>query len=184
MVDKQVQQVLDAVKSSGQEENTLIVFSSDHGDMDASHRLESKNTLYEESANIPLLVMWKGHLEAGKVDSSHLVSNGLDLLPTFCDYAGMLCLSDSRGRSLRPLLEGRDVHWRQTLGVDSQIGSMVVSEDGYKYTRYDFDGVEEQLLDLNKDPHEKTHFTNSKEHKGKLDKMRNAFQDEWFPIKK
>ena len=184
MVDKQVQQVLDAVKASGQEENTLIIFSSDHGDMDASHRLEQKNTLYEEAANVPLLMMWKGRLEAGKVDSAHLVSNGLDLLPTFCDYAGLLCRSDPRGRSLRPLLEGRGVHWRQTLGVDSQIGRMVVSEDGYKYIRYDFDGVEEQLLDLNKDPREKTHFTNSEEHKGRLDDIRKAFQDEWFPITK
>ena len=56
-VDKQVQAVLDAVKESGQEENTLILFSSDHGDMDGAHRLEHKSLLYEESANIPFLAM-------------------------------------------------------------------------------------------------------------------------------
>jgi choline-sulfatase len=58
---------------------------------------------------------------------------------------------------------------------------MVVSDDGYKYIRYDFDGVEEQLLDLNKDPHETTHFTDSPEHKGKLSHLRRAFEEEWFP---
>jgi len=115
------------------------------------------------------------------VDTVHLVSNGLDLLPTVCDYAGVQGRSDPRGRSLRPLFEGRDVPWRHTLGVESQIGRMVVSDDGFKYIRYDFDGVEEQLLDLNKDPYETTHFTDSPEHNGKLRDLRRAFEGEWFP---
>jgi len=181
VVDRQVQTVLDAVKSSGQEEDTLIIFSSDHGDMDAAHRMEHKTALYEEAANIPFMAMWKGHISAGQVDTVHLVSNGLDLLPTVCDYAGVQGRSDPRGRSLRPLFEGRDVPWRHTLGVESQIGRMVVSDDGFKYIRYDFDGVEEQLLDLNKDPYETTHFTDSPEHNGKLRDLRRAFEGEWFP---
>ncbi len=179
-VDCQVQVVLDAVRESGQENNTLIIYSSDHGDNDASHRMEHKTTLYEESANIPFLAMWKGHIPAGQVDSTHLVSGGLDFLPTVCDYAGIEGVSDPRGRSLRPLFENRKTNWRKTLGVESEIGRMVVSEDGYKYIKYDAAGIEEQLLDLNADPWETTHFTDHPEYSAKLDELRDIFENEWF----
>lgn len=178
-VDEQIQIVLDAVRESGQEENTLIVFSSDHGDMDGSHRMEHKSTLYEESANVPFLMMWKGKIKAGVVDDVHLVSNGLDLLPTLTDYAGLKSESDSRGLSLRPLLEG-GVKWRKTLGVESEIGRMVINEEGYKYVRYFGEESEEQLLDLNLDPYETKHYTNSAEHAEILVNLRNDFDTIWF----
>lgn len=178
-VDQQIQTVLDAVKESGQEENTLIVFSSDHGDMDGSHRMEHKSTLYEESANIPFLMMWKGKIPAGVVDEVHLVSNGLDLLPTLTDYAGLKSESDPRGLSLKPLLEGKS-EWRKTLGVESEVGRMVINEEGYKYIRYFGDNVEEQLLDLNLDPHETKHFTKSEDHAEILSSLRSDFDTIWF----
>ncbi|MCP4314364.1 MAG: sulfatase-like hydrolase/transferase [Bacteroidetes bacterium] len=181
MVDAQIQLLLDALKESGQEENTLVIFSSDHGDMDASHRMEHKTTLYEESANIPFAAMWKGHIPAGQVNNKSLVSNGLDLLPTVCDYAGIDALADPRGRSLRPLFEGKDTDWRITLGVESEIGRMVVDEDGYKYLRYDAAGSEERLMDLNEDPCETMHFTNNKTHSEVLSGLRKSFDEEWFP---
>jgi len=179
IVDKQIQTVLDAVKESGQEENTLIVFSSDHGDMDGAHRMEHKSTLYEESANVPFLMMWKGKIPAGVVDDEHLVSNGLDLLPTITDYAGLKSQSDPRGLSLKPLLEGNN-EWRKTLGVESEVGRMVINEARYKYIRYFGDKGEEQLLDLNQDPYETKHFTNSSEHSEILSSLRDDFDTVWF----
>ncbi|MCP4310962.1 MAG: sulfatase-like hydrolase/transferase [Bacteroidetes bacterium] len=181
MVDAQIQAILDALKESGQEEHTLVIFSSDHGDMDASHRMEHKTTLYEEAANIPFAAMWRGHIPAGQVNYKNLVSNGLDLLPTVCDYAGIKGQSDPRGRSLRPLFEGKDTGWRKTLGVESEIGRMVVDEDGYKYLRYDAAGKEERLMDLNEDPYETSHFTNNKTHSEVLSRLRKSFDEEWFP---
>jgi arylsulfatase A-like enzyme len=181
VVDSQVQTVLDAVKASGQEENTLIIFSSDHGDMDASHRMEHKTTLYEESANVPFMAMWKGHIPAGRVDQSHLVSNGLDMLPTVCDYAGIKGVADPRGRSLRPLFEGKNVSWRDTLGVESEIGRMVVDKDKFKFIKYDAAGTEVQLLDLNEDPYETKHVTDNPRHGEKLAELEKAFNTEWFP---
>lgn len=181
MVDAQIQLILDAIKESGKEENTLIIFSSDHGDNDASHKLEHKTILYEESANIPFAAMWKGHIPAGQVNNKNLVSNGLDLLPTVCDYAGIKAQADPRGRSLKPLFEGKNVQWRKTLAVEGEISRMVVSEEGYKYVRYDAVGNEERLMDLNKDPYEKTHFTNKESHQSVLAKLRKAFDEEWFP---
>jgi choline-sulfatase len=180
VVDSEIQTVLDAVKEAGAEENTLIIVSSDHGDMSASHRMEHKSTLYEESANVPFIAMWKGQIPAGRLDYKNLVSNGLDLLPTVCDYAGIKGASDPRGRSLRPLFEGDEVQWRETLGVESEIGKMVVDKNGLKYIRYDAAGFEEQLLDLKVDPFETTHFTNDSNYKVQLEKMRKIYGNEWF----
>jgi len=58
---------------------------------------------------------------------------------------------------------------------------MVVSEDGYKYVRNDAVGHEERLMDLNIEPYEKTHFTNSKSHEQILTELREAFDYDWFP---
>jgi choline-sulfatase len=180
-VDNQVRTILDAIRQSGAEENTLVIFSSDHGDMDSSHRMEHKDTLYEEAANVPFMAMWKGRIPAGRVDDTHLVSNGLDLLPTVCDYAGIRGVADPRGKSLRPLFEGSRVKWRDTLGVESEIGRMVVDKDKLKYIRYDAEGIEEQLLDLNRDPHEMTHFTDDPKYASILAELRKSFEKEWFP---
>ena len=181
VVDAQIQVVLDALKESGQEENTLVIFSSDHGDNDASHKMEHKTVLYEESANIPFAAMWKGYIPAGQINTKSLVSNGLDLLPTVCDYAGVKAQADPRGRSLKPLFEGKEVEWRKTLAVEGQISRMVVSEDGYKYVRYDAVGHEERLMDLNIDPYERTHFTNKESHAQILSELRKEFDEYWFP---
>jgi choline-sulfatase len=181
MVDAQIQVILNALIESGQEEHTMVIFSSDHGDMDASHKMEHKTALYEESANIPFAAMWKGHIPAGQVNDRNLISNGLDLLPTVCDYAGIKAQSDPRGRSLRPLFEGNNIQWRRTLGVESEIGRMVVSEEGYKYIRYDAVGIEEQLMDLNKDPYETTHFTSDKAYSEVLSGLRESYEELWFP---
>ena len=181
MVDAQIQVVLDALKESGQEENTLVIFSSDHGDNDASHKMEHKTVLYEESANIPFAAMWKGHIPKGQINTTSLVSNGLDLLPTVCDYAGIKAETDPRGRSLKPLFEGQKTEWRKTLAVEGEISRMVVNESGYKYVRYDAIGTEERLMDLNKDPFETTHFTNEESHSEVLSKLRKSFEEEWFP---
>jgi arylsulfatase A-like enzyme len=180
-VDSEIQTILNAIKQSGAEEDTLVIFSSDHGDNDSSHRLEHKTMFYEESANIPFMAMWKGQIPAGQVDDKHLVSNGLDLLPTVCDYAGVNGVSDPRGKSLRPLFEGKDVKWRDTLGVENEIGHMVVSQDKLKYIRYDAVGKEERLLDLKKDPHETAYFTDDPQYASRLAKLQKSFENEWFP---
>jgi len=179
-VDAEIQVVLDAIRQSGQEENTVVIFSSDHGENDATYRFHGKNTFNEESINIPFIVMDKGGTQGGRVDKTHLVSNGLDLLPTVLDYAGVSgAKGDPRGLSVRPLVEGKDVRWREHLGVESWIGRMVLGER-YKYIRYDAAGTEERLRDMQEDPHEKIHCTADPERARVLATMRQVFED-WFP---
>jgi choline-sulfatase len=180
-VDAQIQTVLDALIATNQLENTVIIFSSDHGDMDASHRMEHKTALYEESANIPFMVMWKGHIAGGRVDSTHLISNGLDLLPTVCDFAGIKGVADPRGKSILPLVEQKKTNWRKTVGVETEIGRMVVSNKKLKYIKYDAVGIEEQLFDLKTDPYEMTPVTNDPKYTFSLINLRRIFSRYWFP---
>jgi arylsulfatase A-like enzyme len=179
-VDAQIQTVLNALIETNQLENTVIIFSSDHGDMNSAHRMEHKTALYEESAGVPFMVMWKGQIKGGRVDSTHLISNGLDLLPTVCDFAGMKVVADPRGKSIRPLLEETKTNWRKSLGVETEIGRMIVTKDKLKYIKYDAVGIEKQLIDLKSDPYEMTHVTNNQKYKSKLKNARKAYNQLWF----
>ena len=154
MVDAQIAQVLEALRGAGLEESTLVVFTSDHGDLDSAHRLEHKSILYEEAARVPLIVSRKGVTRPGLVDNTHLISVGLDLIPTLCDYAGIKPPADLRGRSVRPLAEGRDARsWRDGVVVESRAGRMLRT-DRFKYVVYESGEHREQLIDLANDPGE------------------------------
>jgi len=183
-VDAEIQIVLDALRESGQEENTVVIFSSDHGENDGTYQFHGKETFNEESIRVPFIVMDKGGAsQAGRVDRTHLVSNGLDLLPTALDYAGVPgAKGDPRGLSVRPLEEGRDIPWREHVGVESRIGRMVVGER-YNYIRYDAAGYEERLRDMQEDPHEKTHCTADPERATDLATMKQVFESR-FPAEK
>ncbi len=154
MVDAQIGRVLDALRRAGLEERTVIVFTSDHGDMDGAHRLEHKSVLYEESVRIPFIVSCKGVTRPGLVDTTHLVSNGLDLIPTLCDYAGIQAPAGLAGRSARALAEGRTPpSWRDEVVAESHAGRMLRTAR-YKYNLYESGQHREQLIDLVKDPGE------------------------------
>ena len=103
-VDQQVGRVLETLRQIGQEDKTLIVFTSDHGEGLGSHRWTGKMMFYEEEAAVPLIVSWKGVTPAGRMDRNHLVST-LDVLPTMCDYAGIQPPPSMRGESLRAVIE-------------------------------------------------------------------------------
>jgi arylsulfatase A-like enzyme len=105
-VDRQVGQVMAALQQAGHEEDTLVVFTSDHGEGLGSHRWTGKMMFYDEEAAVPLIVSWKGVTPAGRIDRKHLVST-LDVLPTICDYAGVPPPSLIRGSSASILGTGR-----------------------------------------------------------------------------
>ena len=154
MVDEQIGIVLDALREAGLENNTLVVLTSDHGDLDSAHKLEHKSILYEESVRIPFIMSFPGRIPQGAVDNTHLVSNGLDLLPTLCDYAGTETPAGLPGRSVRPLAEGKAVKsWRDSVVSETECGRMVRT-DRFKYCLYNSGAHREQLTDLKDDPGE------------------------------
>ncbi len=172
MVDRQIGILLDALRQAQIEDNTLIVFTSDHGDMDSAHRLEHKQVLYEESVRVPFIMSYKGVITKGVVDGTHLISNGLDLLPTLCDYAGIETPEGMHGGSLRPLAQGKNTsRWRDFVVSESQLGRMLRT-DRFKYCIYDSGENREQLTDLKNDPGEMRNLATNEEYQDVLDTHR------------
>lgn len=153
-VDAEIGRVLEALRESGLAENTIVVFVSDHGDMDSSHRLENKSMPYEEAIHVPFIVSWKGLTRAGVVDREHLVSSGLDLIPTLCDMAGISVPSELKGSSVRKLALGEPVTgWRKTMAIENE-NSRILHMGDSKYVVYARGEKREQFMDLQKDPGE------------------------------
>jgi len=163
-VDAEIGRILAALRSSGLEEETLVIFSSDHGDGMGAHRWNQKSVLYEESVRVPLILSWPGRIEAGIVDDEHLASNGLDLYPTICDFAGVEPPRDLIGRSLRPLVDRAETEeWRHYVVAETLFGAHIgglgtegrmVRSARFKYVRYSWGRNREQLYDLAADPGE------------------------------
>ncbi len=153
-VDAEIGRVLTALRDAGLDRETVVVFSSDHGDLDGAHRLEHKSEAYEESARVPFIVSWKGRTPPGHVDRDHLVSAGADLLPTICDYAGVEAPKGIHGRSVRRLAEGSSVAgWRDDLAVECT-DSRMIRTGRHKYVIFRGDDPREMLFDMEQDPGE------------------------------
>jgi len=157
-VDRQVGQVLQALRRAGQEDNTIIVFTSDHGEGLASHRWTGKMMYYEEEAPVPLIVSFKGVTPAGRIDREHLVS-GLDVLPTICDYAGIKGPPEMRGQSLRPIIEEPQKPGHEYVVSEMATGSersFMVRTKRYKYMVFPGKAGQklEMLFDMQADPGE------------------------------
>lgn len=181
-VDAHIQDVLDALKESGEEENTIIIFTSDHGDGNASHKWNQKQILYEESARIPLIVSWKGVTKANSINNSEVISTGLDLIPTMLDIAQAKQPDYLKGKSFMNLaLSKEEKDWREYTIIETEFcqslntfdikGRCVRSSD-YKYIVYDKGQLTEQLFDMTKDPGEKDNLAQKKEYKKILYKHR------------
>ena len=178
-VDAQIGRLLDALKKNGLEENTLVVFTSDHGDMDGSHRLASKNVFYQNSAGVPFIMQYKGVIPPNQVDEKSLVSNGLDVLPTLCDYAGVPAPEYLLGRSLRPVAEnGKDNSRRPFVVAENNTGRMLRTVR-FKYCVYKDGKLRESLVDLVKDPGEMNNLAGQAGFEKHLNKHR-EFMQKWI----
>ncbi len=126
-VDEMIGQLVDALKESGELDETYLVFTSDHGFHLGTHRLTAgKWTAYEEDIRVPLIVRGPGVPEGKKLE--HLVLNN-DLAPTFADLAGAEIPSFVDGRSLKPLLSDNPPSpdaWRQAFLVEAMAESAEV----------------------------------------------------------
>lgn len=107
-VDKQVGRILDALERSGRKEDTIVVFTADHGDMAGAHGMFWKSTsaFYEQVARVPLLISCPGALRNTRCDTPVGL---LDLPNTLLDFCGLTALPESEGVSLLPLLFGEKI---------------------------------------------------------------------------
>jgi len=175
-VDRQIGQVLQALRRTDQEENTIIVFTSDHGEGLASHRWTGKMMYYEEEAAVPLIVSFKGVTPAGRIDREHLVS-ALDVLPTICDYAGIKGPAEMRGQSLQPIIENPQQPGHEYIVSEMSSGSersFMVRTRQYKYMVFPGKNGQklEMLFDMQADPGEMKNLAGQSEFSSEIEKHR------------
>ncbi|MCF7817604.1 MAG: sulfatase-like hydrolase/transferase [Kiritimatiellales bacterium] len=177
MVDASVGRILDGLEFSGHADNTVVVFTSDHGEGRGCHKLTEKGFFYDEAARVPFAISWPGRIPSNTVDTQHLVS-GRDFTPTICDYAGIAPPPDMCGRSLKPLLEGCDTTWRDYVISETYNahGHMVRTKD-FKFITYEGCPTE-QLFDMKNDPMETRSLIREGKYAGVVEQHR-AMLKEW-----
>lgn len=160
-IDDMVGLIIEALKEKGMYENSIICFTSDHGDMLGDHNLWRKTYAYEGSANIPFILKWPEGF-AGKTERGSTLENTTELrdfLPTFLDAAGTAIPEDMDGLSLLQLVRNPDADWRPYIDLEhataySAENYWAALTDGtWKYIWF-FSTGEEQLFNLKNDPGE------------------------------
>jgi choline-sulfatase len=159
-IDQQIGRILEALEQRGWLEETLIVFTSDHGDMTGDHHLWRKSYPWEASARIPMAMRWpRGLVSAPRGQVLSQVVELRDILPTFLDAAGAPTSRKLDGDSMLKLLRSERPQWREFLDLEhgvcySKENNWTALTDGkLKYIFHAFHG-NEQLFHLETDPHE------------------------------
>ncbi|HUT46449.1 MAG TPA: sulfatase-like hydrolase/transferase [Sedimentisphaerales bacterium] len=188
-VDRHVGTLLDALRESGQQENTLIVFLSDHGECHGVHRWNQKTVFYDEAARVPLIISQKGRTPQGTCDT--LVQTGVDLIPTLCDFAGIDVPKGLPGRSLkacalnqssgedRPyiVVSNKMVQCEPVDGVMLQPDGRMVRSQKYKYCLYSLGQRRESLVDMKADPGEMVNLAAKRQYRKALLQHREFLRD-------
>lgn len=178
-VDEAVGRVLDYLKETGLDKNTIVIYTSDQGFYLGEHGWFDKRFMYEESFRTPLVVRWPGVIKPGTVNDKDIVSN-LDFAQTFLDIAGAPQPSDMQGLSLKPVFEGNTPdNWRKTFyyhyyeypAVHSVRKHNGVTTGRFKLINF-YNEKEQEFYDLKNDPHELNNLIDSKEHQEKIKELR------------
>ncbi|MDQ3247667.1 MAG: sulfatase-like hydrolase/transferase, partial [Chloroflexota bacterium] len=164
LLDAQIGRVLAMLEKLGLAQNTLVIYTADHGDLCGGHGLIDKHfVMYEELVRVPLLLRWPGRIAPGQ-RCAHFIAHALDLAATFCELAGVDQPASFTGTSLVPLLTIPDVakEWRQDIFASyhgNQFGlysQRMVRDERWKYVWNAT--AEDELYDLQHDPGEITNL--------------------------
>ena len=171
LIDENVGRLLDLLEETGQRENTIVIFTSDHGESLGDHGLRRKGCrFYEGLVRVPLVISWPGRFQQG-LRSDALVEL-TDIVPTLLELNGLAVPDRVQGRSLRPILEGRsDPHdhrdfvrseYFSTLQGPPSRATMIRTRR-HKLVNYHGHGLGE-LFDLEADPGEFDNLWDDPEH--------------------
>ncbi len=172
-IDEQVGRVLDTLDELGLAESTLVVFTSDHGEMLGDRGLWFKNVGYEPSLRVPLILRWPGRVPAGRVMGG--VASLLDLHPTLAAAAGLPDDGRERpGRNLLDLIEAGDAGDFSCAEIEHRGDLLVhVRTRDWKYLHHR-NGDHEELYDLRRDPHETINLAPAPDHAAMRRELRAA----------
>lgn len=183
--DDFVGEVMTALRSSGLEKNTLVVFLSDHGECCGSHRWNQKTVFYDESSRVPFILSWPGKIK--KSDSDVLLNIGTDIIPTLCDFAGISYPATLPGKSMKDIAFGKKPQWKRDFivsenhmiqgepveGKNYQPHGRMVRSQQFKYCLYSEGEQRESLIDMKNDPLETENLARNPDYKDELEKHRN-----------
>lgn len=181
-IDAMVGEIIQALKDNGMYENSIICFTSDHGDMMGDHHHWRKTYAYEGSANIPYLLKWPDGFD-GKLARGSKLENTTELrdfLPTFLDAAGVEIPKEMDGLSLLKLVENPKSEWRSYIDIEHATTYApenywcALTDGTWKYIWF-FRTGEEQLFNLKSDPGEITDI--SEKNTGELKIWRSRMVD-------
>ena len=178
-VDAQIGMVLDALEEGGHLDNTVIIFTSDHGEGVAMHHWNQKQILYDQSVKTPLIITWKGQTKKRKY--TELVSNALDIPVTIFDIIGVEKPLTMPGHSLLPIMQGKSPDPREYVIAETMFargdrnlgatGRMIRTKK-FKYCIYDNGERREQLFEIGRDPGEMNNLVYNSDFKKELNKHR------------
>ncbi len=147
-----ISQVLQTLENRGLVEDTLVIFTTDHGDQAGAHGRIGKGLMFEESTRTPLIFSRPGHLKQGLACDA--LASGADLLPTLCSQAGVEIPTGLVGEDLSGVLTGGPGPDRPYVACETLYGRMI-RFDRWKYVRVEYDSARSEMLyDLEKDPAE------------------------------
>ncbi len=178
-IDYQFGRILNALESRGLLENTLILFTADHGDMLGDHHLWRKTYAYEGSARIPLIIRWPESMPAApRGQHLHEPVELRDIAPTFLDAAHLAIPGSVEGASLLQLIRGETDDWREYVDLEhaatyfDENAWNALTDGEWKYIWHACRG-EEQLFHLQDDPGETRDLSSEAGYSAELQKWRN-----------
>ncbi len=166
-LDEQIGRILNALKASGQYENTLIVFTSDHGLALGSHGLFGKQSLYDHSMHSPLIMAGPGIPQGKKSDAFCYL---FDLFPTLGELAGVNGPRESEGLSLAPVLAGKVPTRRDVIFTTYAKCQRAIRDDSWKLIVYPQIN-KTQLFNLRDDPSEMHDLAESPAQAGEVSRL-------------
>ncbi|HEX28880.1 TPA: DUF4976 domain-containing protein [Candidatus Poribacteria bacterium] len=183
-VDLALGRIWEALREMGFDGNTVILLTSDNGFFLGEHGLAGKWLMYEESIRTPLIVRDPRLPSSRRGRRRKEMTLNVDLAPTLLDLAGVPIPSAMQGRSLRPLIEGKEVRWREDWFYEHLFEhpripkSEGIRTSRWKYIRYvDYDPPYEELYDLANDPHEEHNVIGESDYSEVLSTLRRRWRE-------
>jgi uncharacterized sulfatase len=178
-VDAQVGRLLDALDRLKLADNTIVVFWSDHGYHEGEHGLWMKQSLWEGSARVPLLIRAPG--AKGNGGASGRTVEFVDLYPTLADLAGLTPPKNLAGASLKPLLENPSASWTKPAFTQVWRGfpGHTVRTERWRYTEWDNGKQGAQLFDMQSDPNELNDLAADPKHAGTVKELKALIAKNW-----
>jgi arylsulfatase A-like enzyme len=177
-LDESIGRVLDAVEARNGGRDTVVIYMGDNGFSFGEHGLIDKRHMYEESMRIPMLAWAPGYIRSGSVIEK--MAQNIDLAPTVLELAGVTPPAGLDGASLVPLMEGREVRWRQEVLYEyywewnyPQTPTVLgLRTDRYKYIHYHGIWDTDEFFDLVADPEEMRNLIREPGHRERVAAMR------------